>query len=72
MKVSKERQIVNFVKGLILDSGPGPMGAYDHYMGSNFRHTQHPVFMPLAVFLINRANGVRLAENMAQITDQLR
>lgn len=67
-----QREGKGLIKGLILDSGPGPIGIYDNLLKRNFKDKQSWMFFPFALFGINAANRVGLIENFKQIYQQLR
>ncbi|XP_023333025.1 transmembrane protein 53-like isoform X1 [Eurytemora carolleeae] len=61
-----------YIKGLILDSGPGPMGLRDNVLKRIFNDKQGRIFLPIALFFVNAANKIPFAENIKSIIEQCR
>ncbi|XP_023333027.1 uncharacterized protein LOC111704882 isoform X3 [Eurytemora carolleeae] len=60
------------IQGLILDSGPGPMGLRDNVLKRIFNDKQGRIFLPIALFFVNAANKIPFAENIKSIIEQCR
>ena len=70
-RISSCRELnILLIKGLILDSGPGPMGLFDVTFNSFFNN-QSFMALPLYLFAVNAANKVELKENLNQVKYQL-
>jgi hypothetical protein len=67
-----EHRAEGFIKGLILDSGPGPMGLRDNVLRRIFNDKQGYFVMPFAMFIVNSSNKVPLADNLKAVIQQLR
>eukprot|EP00088_Acartia_fossae_P023055 TRINITY_DN24120_c0_g1_i1.p1 TRINITY_DN24120_c0_g1~~TRINITY_DN24120_c0_g1_i1.p1 ORF type:complete len:197 (+),score=20.50 TRINITY_DN24120_c0_g1_i1:80-592(+) len=63
---------LDLIKGLILDSGPGPMGCRDNFFKKNYTDKTSMVFLPIALYSVNAANKIPLSENLRQMKDQFK
>jgi len=68
---------LHLIKGLIMDSGPGPMRIRDIFMNRDYKDDPssglpNPSFLLSSLLLVNSANKVPLLENLSNICDQLR
>lgn len=61
----------DFIKGLIIDSAPGPMGTLDNALKTTFFNNQSFLFLPLAMLGVNAANRMPLSENLGMVKLQL-
>jgi len=62
----------HMIKGLIMDSGPGPMGIRDNLLKRDYKDNPSSAFFPFALLSVNSANNVALLENLRNVYHQLR
>jgi len=70
--ILQQQNKMDLFKGLILDSGPGPMSLRDNYFKKNYKDNQTKSFLPIALYSVNAANKVPLSENIKQVKATLK
>jgi len=64
--ILQQQKKMDLCKGLILDSGPGPMSLRKKFK-KNYKDNQSKIFLPIALFSVNAANKVPVTENIKQV-----
>ena len=67
----EEQNRLNMFKGLIMDSGPGPMGWRDNIFQKNYNDKQSLTFLTIMLFIVNIANRMSLRDNVAMTIKQM-
>jgi len=67
----KEQKRLDVLKGVIMDSGPGPMGWRDNILRNWYTDKQSLTFLTNMLFIVNIANRMGLKENIAMTAKQI-
>jgi len=70
--ILQEYNKLHMIKGLIMDSGPGPLGIRDNILKRDYIDNTNPAFLAYGLLSVNSANGVALLDNLRNVRDQLR